>query len=56
MLSKHQEELVEYLAGTQVAERNNELGDLTVDDMFKMREVQTKYLCQSKQTLIFLIP
>ena len=55
MLSKHQEELVEYLAGTQMAERN-ELGDLTVDDMFKMREVQTKYLCQSKQTLIFLIP
>jgi hypothetical protein len=46
VLSEHQEDLVDYLACANIAERN-EL-DLTVDDMFKMREIQTKYLCHSK--------
>ncbi len=30
--------------------------DFTVDDLYNLKQVQSKYLNQSKQTLVFLIP
>lgn len=54
MLTRHRDDIVEYLAQSNIAERNEM--DLTVDDLYNLRQVQSKYLNQSKQTLVFLIP
>lgn len=45
-ITYHKDEIVEYLANSHVAERNDM--DMTVDDMFNLRQVQAKYLNQTK--------
>ena len=53
-ITYHKDEIVEYLANSHVSERNDM--DMTVDDMYNLRQVQAKYLNQNTQALAFLIP